>query len=153
MDGSSSSKDGPSAPRRRFLEGALGVSWAGMGVAASYVALRYVTPARGAETQSQTMPLGPLSSFALGSARIVRFGDRPVLVVRDAHGELHALGALCPHLQCVVAFQPASGIITCGCHDGTFALSGRNIAGPPPRPLPSYPIGVVGDEVVLRSPS
>ena len=40
------------------------------------------------------------------------------------------------------------GILRCPCHDGMFELAtGRNIAGPPPRPLPVVTLEVVGDEI------
>jgi Rieske Fe-S protein len=40
------------------------------------------------------------------------------------------------------------GILRCPCHEGIFDLAtGRNIAGPPPRPLPRVAIEVDGDDV------
>jgi Rieske Fe-S protein len=38
----------------------------------------------------------------------------------------------------------------CACHNGHFDLSGRNISGPPPRPLDSLTVNVQGDQIVVR---
>ncbi|MBI4395998.1 MAG: Rieske 2Fe-2S domain-containing protein, partial [Elusimicrobia bacterium] len=37
----------------------------------------------------------------------------------------------------------------CACHNGRYDLSGRNISGPPPRPLDLFNVRVEGDEVVV----
>jgi Rieske Fe-S protein len=42
----------------------------------------------------------------------------------------------------------AEGVLHCPCHEGYFdLLTGRNIAGPPPRPLPKITLEVVADDV------
>lgn len=142
--------DRPAAPSRRsFLDRAATLSGAALAVAAAYPAFRFVTPLVREQGNAGTLSLGPVSGFPLNSSRIVRFGGHPVAVVRDRDGAFHALSAVCPHLQCVIAYEPRAGVLVCGCHQGTFALSGSNISGPPPRPLTAYPIGVVGDEIIL----
>jgi Rieske Fe-S protein len=40
------------------------------------------------------------------------------------------------------------GVLHCPCHEGYFDLrTGRNIAGPPPRPLPKIALESRGDEI------
>ena len=40
------------------------------------------------------------------------------------------------------------GVLHCPCHEGYFDLkTGRNIAGPPPRPLPKIALSVEGDDI------
>ena len=53
-------------------------------------------------------------------------------------GEPRAFNAVCTHLQCTVEYRAASQDIFCNCHNGVYDLNGRNIAGPPPRPLEVY---------------
>lgn len=139
--------------RRRFLDRAASLSGVGLAIAAGYPAFRFVTPLPQEHDSAGSLSLGAASAFPLDSSRTVRFGGEPVVVVRDKQGAFHALSALCPHLQCIVAYQPGAGVVTCGCHQGSFALSGKNIAGPPPRPLKTFPIGLVGDEVILGAAS
>jgi Rieske Fe-S protein len=71
---------------------------------------------------------------------IVPVGGLRVLVLEDSAGELHALDAKCTHEGCTVRFQPDNEIIWCACHNGRFDLSGRVVAGPPPRPLAQHAV-------------
>ncbi len=85
-----------------------------------------------------------------GSGVVGRLGSRPVLVLNQA-GKLTALSAVCTHLGCIVAWDGDSRLIRCPCHGGVFAPDGRNIAGPPPRPLPHFPLAVVNGMLVTPS--
>jgi Rieske Fe-S protein len=69
---------------------------------------------------------------------IVPVGSRRVLVLEDAAGELHALDARCTHEGCTVRYLPGEALISCACHNARFDLTGRVLAGPPPRPLPKH---------------
>jgi Rieske Fe-S protein len=72
----------------------------------------------------------------------------PCLLVRLPDGSLVAYSQKCTHLSCAVVPEVDKGILRCPCHEGIFDLAtGRNIAGPPPRPLPRIEIAVEGDEV------
>ncbi|MFH1746103.1 MAG: Rieske 2Fe-2S domain-containing protein, partial [Planctomycetota bacterium] len=55
---------------------------------------------------------------------------------------LRAFDSKCTHAGCNVEFQGDK--IFCHCHGGTYDLDGKNIAGPPPRPLTE--LAVVEDE-------
>jgi cytochrome b6-f complex iron-sulfur subunit len=39
--------------------------------------------------------------------------------------------------------------IWCACHNGVYDLSGKNVSGPPPRPLEAYDVHVRGDEIYV----
>lgn len=70
------------------------------------------------------------------------------LLIRLPDGALVAYSQKCTHLSCAVVPEVEKGILRCPCHEGIFELaSGRNIAGPPPRPLPRIEIEVEGDDV------
>jgi nitrite reductase/ring-hydroxylating ferredoxin subunit len=72
----------------------------------------------------------------------------PCLLVRLPDGSLVAYSQKCTHLSCAVVPEVDKGILRCPCHEGIFDLAtGRNIAGPPPRPLPRIEIAVEGDEI------
>jgi Rieske Fe-S protein len=40
-------------------------------------------------------------------------------------------------------------VIWCACHNGKYDLNGRNISGPPPRPLDPYIVKIKGEEVFI----
>jgi Rieske Fe-S protein len=39
--------------------------------------------------------------------------------------------------------------IWCACRNGLYDLNGRNISGPPPRPLEAFQVHVRGGEIVV----
>jgi Rieske Fe-S protein len=39
--------------------------------------------------------------------------------------------------------------IWCACHNGLYDLHGRNVSGPPPRPLDEYSVNVINDEILV----
>lgn len=65
------------------------------------------------------------------------FGGKPCLLIL-VDGQPRALNAVCTHLECTVEYRPAQGDIFCNCHNGVYDLNGRNVSGPPPRPLEVY---------------
>jgi Rieske Fe-S protein len=73
------------------------------------------------------------------------FGGKPCLVIRTAEGEVRAFNAVCTHVDCTVEFRSERADIFCNCHNGVYDLHGRNVSGPPPRPLEAY-------QVTLRGP-
>ena len=65
------------------------------------------------------------------------FGGKPCLLIL-VDDKPRAINAVCTHLQCTVEYRSTSQDIFCNCHNGVYDLNGRNIAGPPPRPLEVY---------------
>lgn len=94
--------------------------------------------------------IASLSALALGSSTMFAYpdADDPCLLIRTLDDKLLAYSQKCTHLSCAVIPELERGILRCPCHEGIFELStGRNIAGPPPRPLPVIQLDVVGDDV------
>jgi cytochrome b6-f complex iron-sulfur subunit len=86
------------------------------------------------------------------------FDGKPCLLIRTPDDEIKAFNAVCTHVQCTVEFRPATRDIFCNCHNGVYDLNGRNVSGPPPRPLETYkvdrrgkPGGKPGEEEIIVS--
>ena len=91
-----------------------------------------------------------LAALAVGSTTTFSYpGDHdPCILVRVERELLVAYSQKCTHLACAVVPRPEQGLIHCPCHEGFFdLLSGRVVAGPPPRPLPRITLEVKGDDV------
>jgi Rieske Fe-S protein len=87
----------------------------------------------------------PVGGFAIFSYPTEH--ERCVLV-RLGESEFVAFSQACTHLSCAVVPKVAEGIFLCPCHDGYFDLrTGKNIAGPPPRPLPRILLELQGNDV------
>jgi len=128
-----------------ILSGGL-LAWAGSVV---YPLFTYLRPPKQAEVEVSSVKVGKLSAIEKDSGTIVRFGNKPVILVRTASGELRAFSATCTHLDCTVQYRKDLGVIWCACHNGKYDLNGRNIAGPPPRPLDEFRVVVQGEEVFV----
>jgi glycine/D-amino acid oxidase-like deaminating enzyme/nitrite reductase/ring-hydroxylating ferredoxin subunit len=73
--------------------------------------------------------------IARGTGAILRDGLSKIAIYRDADGTLHRRSAVCPHLGCVVAWNPAEHSWDCPCHGSRFDPFGRVLNGPALTPL------------------
>ena len=64
-------------------------------------------------------------------------------------GKYLAMSATCTHLSCTVQYRNDLHQVWCACHNGMYDLTGRNLSGPPPRPLEGYQVHLRGDEIVV----
>ncbi len=70
------------------------------------------------------------------------------VLIRLSESEFVAYSQKCTHLSCAVIPRPEQGVIHCPCHEGVFDLrTGRQLAGPPPRPLPRILLEIRGDDI------
>lgn len=141
--------DKDSASRRRFINILLGGGLIGWLASVFYPVFSFLKPPPVAEANVGSVSAGLASEIPNNSGQIVRFGRTPVVLVRSRSGEFHAFSATCTHLDCIVQYRDDLERIWCACHNGQFDLNGRNIAGPPPRPLTPYDVNVVNDEVLI----
>ncbi len=135
--------------KRDFLKYVLGgglIAWA---VSVIYPLLEYLNPPEQPEVEVTSVKVGKLGDIAKDSGTIVRYGNKPVILIRSASGELRAFSATCTHLDCTVQYRKDLDVIWCACHNGKYDLNGRNISGPPPRPLDPYRVVVQGEEVFV----
>lgn len=124
--------------RRKFLAvaaGGLGIAWIG---AAAYPVYRYLSPQPvpdpfGEEGKAVVDKISPIEVARPGSGKNGGYSTRGVIVFRNPEGDLKAFDSKCTHAGCNVGYQGDK--LFCNCHGGTYDLEGRNVAGPPPRPL------------------
>jgi cytochrome b6-f complex iron-sulfur subunit len=145
----SANDDRKGVPRRDFLNVAVGGSAAALAIAGAYPVVRYLEPPPG--RSRGTVRVGELEQFPAGTVHTVLVDERPVLIIRTAD-EVRAFSAICTHLQCVVAYSPERKQIECPCHGGVYSIDGRNLAGPPPRPLEELVV-TIDEGVILVSPA
>jgi len=141
--------DSKAAGRRKFLDILLGSSVVATMGAILYPIFRFMVPPQIVEASQNSVIVGKLNEVPVNSGKIFKFGSKPGIVVRSATGELKAFSAVCTHLDCIVQYRPDTKQIWCACHNGQYNLNGKNIGGPPPRPLEEYVVNVRGDEIVV----
>jgi cytochrome b6-f complex iron-sulfur subunit len=140
--------------RRRILNWFLGTSVGALLISILYPVTRYLIPPRAEESSARTVSLSVKpDDVKANSGQIFKFGSQPGILIRTPDGDLRAFTAICTHLACIVQYRPDLGHIWCACHNGHFDLNGKNIAGPPPRPLEPYVANVRGNQVVVSKAS
>lgn len=140
---------GAEPSRRRFLDYLLGTSTVATLGAIVYPIIRFMSPPQVIESTESSVVAAKLNEIPVNSGKIFKFGSKPGIVVRTDSGELKAFSAVCTHLDCIVQYQPETKQIWCACHNGYYNLNGKNVGGPPPRPLEEFKVNTRGDEIVV----
>ncbi len=135
--------------RRRFLGLLLGGGLLASAVSFFYPVMRYLVPPRVIDMGGDSVVAGKVGELRPNSGKIFRFGSRPGLLLLGSDGQYRALSATCTHLSCTVQYRGDLRQVWCACHNGMYDLAGRNISGPPPRPLEQYDVHVRGDEIIV----
>lgn len=135
--------------RRKFLNYLLGTSVGATLLAIFYPVMKFLIPPEVTEATQNSVVAGKVNEIVANSGKIIKFGNKPVLLIRTPAGNLKAFTATCTHLDCIVQYQPESSGIWCACHDGRYDLNGQNVSGPPPRPLEEYTVNTRGDDIVI----
>ena len=136
--------------RRKFLNWFLSTSAGAFLVSVTYPVSRYLIPPDVEESTARTVTLSiKPNDVKANSGQIFRFGSQPAILVKDSKGELKAFSAVCTHLACIVQYRSDISQIWCACHNGHFDLNGRNVEGPPPKPLEQYDVNVRAEQIVV----
>ncbi len=136
--------------RRNVIRWLLGGGVTASVVSFLYPVLRFVMPPAVPEAAVDEVNAGSAQDLKPNSARMVKFGSRPVLLIRLSEAEWKAFSAICTHLDCTVQYQADRHQIWCACHNGLYDLNGRVVSGPPPRPLEEFTVHVRDEEVVIK---
>lgn len=139
--------------KRDFLKWLMGGAIAAWAVSVLYPVFAFLKPPKQGEVEVSSVKAGKLSDLEKDSGMIVKFGTKPVILVRKADGELKAFSATCTHLDCTVQYRKDFGNIWCACHNGKYDLNGLNVSGPPPRPLDEYKVTVKDQEIFISKKS
>lgn len=147
--------------RRRFLSR---LSIALGSIAAAIVAIPSVAFLLGLRKPPQVWrTVGKVDDFKVGDTVEVSFQDTSPLswagvtaqtaawLRRNSEQEFIAFSIVCTHLGCPVRWLESAGLFMCPCHGGVYYANGTVASGPPPKPLPQYPVRVQNGEVQIRT--
>ena len=88
-----------------------------------------------------------LSKVPVGGAVSATADGKKIIVAQPTSGQAVAFSAICTHMGCTVA--PSGSKLNCPCHGSVFdALTGKNVSGPAPSPLPAVDVHVADGNVV-----
>jgi Rieske Fe-S protein len=144
------SGEGHPQSRRSFLNILIGGGvflWLG---SVLYPVTKYLIPPKSAGADVSSVEAAGLNELTPNSYKMFRFGTKPGILIRQRDGNFKALSARCTHLDCTVQYKEDTGQIWCACHNGIYDLEGRNVSGPPPRPLERYEVVIKDEKVFVR---
>jgi cytochrome b6-f complex iron-sulfur subunit len=136
--------------RRSFLDWLIRVSGVVLGGFVLYPVARYLVPPKIPEAATRRVIAAKKDELKPGSFKTFPFGGQPAILIRRRDGVYRAFTAVCTHLGCTVQYRDKDQLIWCACHDGIYDLNGRNVSGPPPRPLEMYDVHEIGDQIVVE---
>ena len=76
-----------------------------------------------------------IDQIASNTGAVIVENGRKIAVFRDERGGIHKRSAVCPHLGCIVAWNPAASTWDCPCHGSRFDRFGAVVNGPSPKDL------------------
>jgi Rieske Fe-S protein len=134
----------PNEERRDFLAGA--AFWTTLGTL-GFAALGIARmPKPGVfPGQSSVLKIGTPGEYPV-SGEPQRVPGQNLFVLHDTEG-FAAIGAVCTHLGCIVAANPAG--FGCPCHGSRFDPDGRVTQGPAPSPLAWYELSLAPDGQIV----
>ena len=120
------------------------------GTAALY-GLRYLF-GRQAPARRVSVPVASAEDVPEGKSLLREdLSGRKFLLVRRGEN-VRAFSTTCTHLGCQVHWKPEEKTFFCPCHDGVFDADGNPVSGPPPSPLPEYPVQLRNTTIFVTMP-
>jgi cytochrome b6-f complex iron-sulfur subunit len=98
--------------------------------------------------RSEAVLIGSESKIQPGEALALDVGGQKILVLKTDEGVV-AFSRRCTDLGCLVSWSKERQQFLCPCHRGVYDRHGKNIAGPPPRPLDRFEIVKRGDRLYV----
>lgn len=135
--------------RRQFLDGLLGGWLVVLFSGVFYSLMRFAFPTLGKEPDYVVLNRGDFVNIAANSVKAFAWGGAVGLYFKKQDKSATALKGVCTHMECNVEYKPSVKKFYCACHKGYYDENGKNIAGPPPKPLEFFDVIEHGEKLVI----
>jgi menaquinol-cytochrome c reductase iron-sulfur subunit len=152
----------PAGPNRRaFFIGAIYGIWAIITAALGLPALIYLFFPPKAKQNNDWVDIGDVTKLGVNSPVEMVFRHNrtdgwkvtseksTAWVVKQPDNQVVAFGPECTHLGCAYHWEDSRSQFVCPCHSSLFAVDGRVVSGPAPRPLDRYEVKVQGARLLI----
>lgn len=152
--------------RRDFIKAAAGIVAGLIGAVIGIPGIAYmISPSAQAGDANAWIDLGPLADYPINVPRLFQFTRTKVngwertgmsfgvFVVRQSETGARVFSNICTHLGCHVNWHADVQHYISPCHDGHFDILGKNISGPPPRPLDEFNTKIDGGKLLIQLPA
>jgi cytochrome b6-f complex iron-sulfur subunit len=135
--------------RRTFLNTLFGGWLVAFFSGTAYALLRFAFPTLGKEPDFVILKAEDYLNIPVNSAKPFAWGGKLGLFLKKENGATTAFKGVCSHMECNVVYKPEDKKFYCACHKGWFDDNGKNIEGPPPKPLESFVIQTEDDKLIV----
>ena len=147
--------------RRNFYTGAIYAIWALMTAALGLPALVYLFLPPKIKRRQDWTEVGSIASLTANTPVEVAFRKNRIdgwkvtsekstaWILKRADNSVVAYGPQCTHLGCAYHWDEGKHEFLCPCHNSIFAMDGKVVSGPAPRPLDRYDVRVEGDKLLV----
>ncbi len=135
--------------RRRFLSGAFMTLGLTLGLGAMGTRFMQFLMPDVATKKSSEILLGKTDDLSGNGAKFFDVAGKKVALMQTEEG-FTAYSRICTNLGCLVSWDNANDQFRCPCHNGVFDRNGKNISGPPPRPLDQYEVVKRGKSIYIK---
>jgi menaquinol-cytochrome c reductase iron-sulfur subunit len=154
-------EDARTTTRRRFYFGAVYAMMGAISAALGLPALAYLLIPGKARKTEEWIEVGDVTRLSAGVPVELTFRRNRVdgwkiisekntaWVVKGADNQVTAFGPQCTHLGCAYHWEGDKRDFLCPCHTSLFAIDGKVISGPAPRPLDRYETKIEGTKLLL----
>lgn len=135
--------------RRTFLNGLFWGWFSAFLAGLLYPFVRFVYPNLGKEPDFVILDAKDFVDIPNNSVKPFAWGAKLGLLFKREDGTLFALKGVCTHMECNVTYKPEEKKFYCPCHKGWFDENGKNISGPPPKPLEFFDLTIDGEKLIV----
>jgi Rieske Fe-S protein len=135
--------------RRTFLNTLLGGWLASFAFGSLWALCRFAFPTLGREPDYVVLAAKEYLTIPANSAKVFAWGGKAGIFLKRADHRMLALKGVCTHMECTVVYKPEERRFYCPCHKGWFDEDGKNVQGPPPRPLEVFDFRVEGASLIV----
>ena len=135
--------------RRTFLNTLFGGWLTAFFSGSLYGFYRFAFPTLGKEPDFVVLNAKDFMNIAPNSVKPFAWGGKVGLFFKKEGGTLAALKGVCTHMECNITYKPVEKKFYCACHKGWFDENGKNIEGPPPKPLEFFDYTVEGEKLIV----
>jgi len=97
---------------------------------------------------STWVSVGTTDTFKPGQVQKMSVRGTNLYLACNQDNSIAALSPKCTHMGCTVALDLSRNQFAFPCHGGRFDQTGKNVSGPPQRPLDHYEVRIDKDKTV-----
>ena len=135
--------------RRTFLNTLIGGWLASLAAGSFYALYRFAFPTLGKEPDFVILNPDDFLGIPPNSTKPFAWGGKVGLFFKRADARIVVFKGVCSHMECNVVYKPEERKFYCPCHKGWYDEEGRNVAGPPPRPLEIFDHRVENGKLIV----